>query len=47
MSKKAKRWERFLDIPSDYKIEELISFLDDYGYKVENRGKTSGSAICF
>ena len=47
MSKRMKRLERFLDIPSDYRVEELISFLDDYGYKVENRGKTSGSAICF
>lgn len=47
MSKKGKRLERFLAVPSDYKLEELISFLNDVGYKVENRGRTSGSAICF
>lgn len=47
MSKKNKRLERFLLIPSDYRLEELIVFLKDYEYIVENRGKTSGSAICF
>ena len=47
MSKKNKRLERFLMISSDYRLEELISFLDDYGYKIDNKGKTSGSAICF
>lgn len=47
MSKKSKRLERFISIPADYTLEELISFLNDYGYKLENRGKTSGSAVCF
>ena len=30
MSKKSKRLERFLLIPSDYRLEELIVFLKDY-----------------
>ena len=40
-------WSQDLTKQEVILCQELIVFLKDYEYIVENRGKTSGSAICF
>ncbi len=47
MSSKAKLTRRFLSMPSDFTFDELVSFLKAFGYEMDDRGRTSGSAVRF
>jgi len=47
MSTKDKLIERFKSLPSDFTFDELIRLLSFYGYKLENKGQTSGSRVIF
>ncbi len=47
MSKREKLLKRLLSIPSDFTFEELKSLLDGMGFKMSNKGKTSGSRVAF
>ncbi|MBQ7076709.1 MAG: type II toxin-antitoxin system HicA family toxin [Lachnospiraceae bacterium] len=47
MSQKDKLEQRFKSIPKDFTFEELETLLNEYGYYLSNKGKTSGSRICF
>lgn len=45
--KNEKLLRRLLSKPTDFTFEELRTLLSSYGYQLDNRGKTSGSAITF
>ncbi|MBO7670742.1 MAG: type II toxin-antitoxin system HicA family toxin [Oscillospiraceae bacterium] len=45
--KHEKLLQRFLSKPKDFTFDELESLLAHFGYTIDNRGKTSGSAISF
>jgi hypothetical protein len=47
MSSQEKLLERFLRLPKDFTWDELKSLLKKYGYTQNNKGKTSGSRVCF
>lgn len=47
MSKKDKRIKRLLQKPRDYTFDEAKALLNSFGYKENNKGKTSGSRIIF
>jgi len=47
MSSIEKLKERFLNVPNDFSIYELEKLLSYYGYKRNNKDKTSGSRIIF
>ena len=47
MGTKEKLLERFKKLPKDFTYEEVVSLLNHLGYKVDNRGKTSGSRVRF
>jgi len=47
LSKKEKIIKRFLSEPNDYEYEELVQFLQLFGYTEEKSGRTSGSAVRF
>ena len=47
MSKKIKLLDRFKNKPSDFRWEELVRLLKQFGYEVDNVGKTSGSRVRF
>ena len=47
MSKKEKLKKRFLTKPRDFTFDELTSLLIALGYKISNKGKTSGSRVSF
>ena len=47
MSKNEKLLKRLLSKPKDFTFDELKSLLLSLGYKENNAGKTSGSAIRF
>lgn len=45
--KNEKLLRRLLCKPTDFTFEELESLLSSFGYRLDNRGRTSGSAIAF
>ena len=47
MSKKEKLIKRFLSIPKDFTFEELVTLLSYFGYRVDTKGKSSGSRLEF
>lgn len=47
MSKNNKRIERLLNKPKDYTFDDAKALLESLGYKLENKGKTSGSRVIF
>lgn len=47
MSEKEKLLKRFIGKPNDFTFDELEVMLSYLGYKLSNKGKTSGSAVCF
>jgi len=47
MSKRDKLLDRLLNIPSDFRYDEVRSLLEKYGYREDNRGRTSGSRVAF
>jgi len=47
MSTKEKLIERFKTLPSDFTFDELVRLLSFYGYRLENKGQTSGSRVIF
>ena len=47
MSTKEKLLERFNKLQSDFSFDELVALLCRLGYKLENKGSTSGSRAIF
>lgn len=47
MGQKEKLLARLKDKPKDFTFAEAESLLEYYGYKLNNKGKTSGSRIMF
>lgn len=47
MSKKDKLLSRLKNKPKDFTYDELVQLLIYFGYKEDNVGKTSGSAVRF
>ena len=47
MSTKDKLIERFKSIPSDFTFDELTRLFGYFGFKLDNKGATSGSRVCF
>lgn len=47
MSKKDKLIDRLLSRPSDFEYDEAKSLLEKFGYREDNRGRTSGSRVVF
>ena len=47
MSTKNKLIERFKRQPKDFTWEELVRLFGIFDFTVDNKGKTSGSRVCF
>lgn len=47
MSKRDKLIDRLLNRPSDFAYNEAKSLLEKFGYREDNRGRTSGSRVAF
>ena len=47
MSKRDKLIEKLLNRPIDFEYDEARSLLAKFGYKEDNRGRTSGSRVAF
>lgn len=47
MSSKDKLIERFKSFPSDFSFNELVRLLRGFGFKLSNKGATSGSRVSF
>jgi len=47
MGTKDKLRERFMKMPSDFTFDEMQRLLEGYGYKLSNKGRTSGSRLIF
>ncbi len=47
MSASEKLIKRFLSHPKDFTFDELVRLLSIFGYQISNKGKTSGSRVCF
>ena len=47
MSKDTKIINRFLSHPKNFTFDELKKFLSIYGYRLDNKGRTSGSKVVF
>lgn len=47
MSTKEKLIQRFLSMPNGFTCDELVQFLQYFGYSEDMTGKTSGSAVRF
>lgn len=47
MSKEEKLIQRLLSQPNDFTIDELTTLLKRLGYRISNKGATSGSRIAF
>ncbi|HHF7347385.1 TPA: type II toxin-antitoxin system HicA family toxin [Legionella feeleii] len=47
MTKLQKLTERLLSCPIDFTWDELTRLLSSLGYQQSNKGKTSGSRVCF
>lgn len=47
MGKKEKLIKRLKSNPKDFTFDELQNILNSFGFKISNKGKTSGSAVKF
>lgn len=47
MSKKDKLITRFLELPIDFRWDELRRLLNHFGFKESQKGKSSGSRVAF
>lgn len=47
MGTKEKLIERFKSLPKDFNWDELVRLFFIFGYKIDNKGKTSGSRVIF
>ena len=47
MGTKEKLIERFKSQPKDFDWDELVRLFSIFGYKIDNKGKTSGSRVIF
>jgi predicted RNA binding protein YcfA (HicA-like mRNA interferase family) len=47
MSKREKLLRRLLSKPKDFTFDEAVTLLRQLGYELDNKGKTSGSAVSF
>jgi hypothetical protein len=47
VSKKEKLIKRFLEMPSDFRYDEVVNLLSYFGFQEIKQGKTSGSRIRF
>ena len=47
MGTKEKLIERLKSLPNDFTFDEIERLLTLFGYKMENKGKTSGSKVIF
>jgi len=47
VSQKEKLLDRLLKKPRDFTYEEVKTILNRFGYKEDNRGRTSGSRVAF
>lgn len=47
MTKQNKLIDRFLKKPTDFSWQELEKLLSNFGYRLNNSGKTSGSRVRF
>ena len=47
MSKKEKLIKRLLSKPKDFTFDELVTLVGYLGFRLDTRGKTSGSAVKF
>lgn len=47
MGTKEKLIERLKSLPNDFTFDEIERLLTLFGYKMENKGKTSGSKVMF
>lgn len=47
MSKEEKLRRRLLSLPSDFTVNELTTLMKHLGFRVFNKGATSGSRIAF
>ena len=47
MSKKEKLIDRLMKKPKDFTFDEMVTLLTAMGFSFHNRGKTSGSRVCF
>lgn len=45
MGTKEKLIERFKSQPKDFNWDELVRLFSIFGYKIDNKGKTSGSRV--
>ena len=45
MSSKEKLLTRFCKLPKDFTFDELIRLFAVFGYKIDNKGSTSGSRV--
>lgn len=47
MGTKDKLIERFKSLPTDFTYEEMVRLFAIFGYRISNKGRTSGSRISF
>ena len=47
MGKKEKLIQRLMSIPKDFTFDEMQALLEALGFKMSNKGKTSGSRVKF
>jgi len=47
MSTNEKLIKRFLSHPKDFTFDEMVRLMAIFGYRVSNKGKTSGSRVSF
>ncbi len=47
MGTKEKLIDRLKSLPADFTFDEAARLLQQFGYKKENKGKTSGSRVMF
>ena len=47
MSRKEKMIRRLLSVPSDYTFSELTALLQQSGFSLSEKGRTSGSRVMF
>ena len=47
MSSKDKLIVRFNSFPNDFSFDELVRLMGGFGFKLDNKGATSGSRVSF
>ena len=47
MSKEEKLKKRLLSVPSDFTVDELTALLGRMGFRLSNKGSTSGSRVAY